>query len=76
MNIEEAEALCAKAVEQVSQTWEAFINDEELEQVTQQLHIAEADFNKLKNDLKKLPTTKKMSKDLDLKKLQQQVARL
>ena len=25
--IEEAEALCAKAVEQVSQTWEALIDD-------------------------------------------------
>ena len=42
-NIEEAEALCAKAVEQVSQSWEALIEDEEFEQVIEQLRAAEAE---------------------------------
>ena len=32
--IQEVEALCAKVVEQVSQTREPLINDEELDQVT------------------------------------------
>ena len=31
--IEETEALCAKEFEQVSQTWEAFIDYEEIEKV-------------------------------------------
>ena len=76
MRIEEAKALCAKAAEKVSQSWEALIDDEELEQVTQQLHTVEEDINNMKNDLKKMPTTKNMRKDFGLKKLQQQVAKL
>ena len=31
--IEEAEALCAKVVKQISQTWEDLIDDEELEKL-------------------------------------------
>ena len=76
MKVEEAEALCSKVVEQVSQAWEALIDDEELEQVTQQFHTTEAEFNKLQDDLKKLPMTEKMSKVVDMKKLQQQVEKL
>ena len=76
MKIKEVEALCAKVVEQVSQSWEDLINDEELEQVTKKLHTVEEKFKKLKNDIDKLPMTENMSKDVDLKKLQQQVARL
>ena len=33
-NIEEEEVLCAKAIKQVSQSWEVLIDDTELEQVT------------------------------------------
>ena len=36
--IEEAEALCAKEVEQVSQSYEDLIDDEELEKVKEQIH--------------------------------------
>ena len=52
------------------------MDDEELEQITEQLHTAEVDFNKLKRDLKKLLTIEKMAKVDDMKKLQQQVAKL
>ena len=75
-NTEEEEVLCAKAVEHVSQSWEALIDNTELEQVTDKLHTAEADVNKLKNELKMLLTVEKMPKDADMKKLQYHVARL
>ena len=42
-NIEETEALCAKAVEKVSQTWEALINDEELEKFIERLRTIETE---------------------------------
>ena len=41
--IEEVEALCAKVIKQVSQTWEALIDDAELEKLVEQLHIAETE---------------------------------
>ena len=69
--IQEVEALCAKAYEQVSQSWEALIDDAELEQVTEKIYTVEMDFNKLKVELKKLPLVEKMSKATYLKILQQ-----
>ena len=76
LKIGEKEVLCAKAVEQVSQSWEALIDDTDLKQVTQQLHTAKADINKLKNEQKKLPIMEKMTKAANFKRLQQQVAGL
>ena len=46
-NIGELEALCSKVVEQVSQSWEALIDDEELEKIMEQLHTVELE---LKNN--------------------------
>ena len=74
--IEEAVALRAKEVEQVSQLWEALIDDEELEKVTEQLCIAEAEVNQLKNEVKNLLIVEKMAKASDMKKLQQHVSKL
>ena len=53
--IEEENALCAKAAKQVSQTWEALIDDVELEKVAEQLHTAETKANQMKNEMKKPP---------------------
>ena len=39
--IEEADALCAKAINQVSHTWEAPINDSKLEKVVEELCTVE-----------------------------------
>ena len=47
-----------------------------MEQVIEKLHTVEEDVNKLKNELKKLPSTENMAKDADMKKLKQQVERL
>ena len=74
--MEDAEVLCAEALEHVCQSWEALIDDEQLEQVTEQLYTMEAEFNKLKNDLKKLLTVEKMTNVTDMKKLQHQIAKL
>ena len=74
--IQEAKALYAKAYEQVSQSWEALVDDKELEKVIKQFHTTKEIFNKLKNELKKLPIVEKMSNNVDFKIIQQQVARL
>ena len=52
--IKEAEALCAKEVKQVSQTWEALINDQELKKVAEQLRTDETKANQMKNKMKKI----------------------
>ena len=39
--IEEVEALCAKVVDQFSQTWESLIDEYELEKIIEQLHTGE-----------------------------------
>ena len=52
------------------------MDDTELEQVTKQFHTTKESFNKLKNELKKLPIVEKMSNNVDFKIIQQQVARL
>ena len=54
-NIEEAKAVCAKAVDQVSQDWEEIIDDAELEKVTEELGIIEANVNMMKSGMKKFP---------------------
>ena len=74
--IEEMEALCAKSFEQVSQTWESLIDDEDLEKFVKQLCTSKIEVNQLKNEMKKLPLVEKMDKVVDMKKLQHQVAML
>ena len=68
--IEEAKVLCAKGEEKVSQTWEALIDDEELEKFTKKLHTTEIEVTQMKNEMKKLPLAEKMAKDSKMKKLQ------
>ena len=43
--IEQEEAMCAKSVDQVSQAWEALIDDTELEKVIDELCIIEVNMN-------------------------------
>ena len=74
--IEVVEALCAKAVKQVSQTWEDLIDDEELNKLTEWLRIVETKVNQLKNEMKKFPLVHKMVKSTDMKRIQKQVTTL
>ena len=65
-NIKEAEALCTKAVEQVSQSEEALIDNEELLKVTEYLYTIEVEVNQLKNEVKKLQIVEKMADTADI----------
>ena len=48
----------------------------ELQDITQRLHAVETSLDSLQTSLKDLPLVEKMSKDIELKALQQQVAKL
>ena len=50
--IKDAKSLCTKAVDQVSQAWEALIEDAELDKVTQDLCTVETEVTQLKNEMK------------------------
>ena len=69
--IEEAEALCAKAIDQVSQTWESLIEDIELQKFADEIGRTDTKVTQLKNDMKQLPLAQKMAKVTKMKKLQQ-----
>ena len=74
--MKEAEALCVKEVEQVSQIWEVLIDDEEIEKVKEQLHTAETKVNQLNIEMKELSLVEKMAKSIEMKRLQKQVTTL
>ena len=74
--IEYVEALCAKVVEQFSQTWEALIDDEELEKVAEELITPKMEINQMRNEMKKFPLAKKLAKVEEMKKPHQQVTML
>ena len=67
---EEAETLCAKFVDQASQTWEALIDDNELEKVVEELCRVETKETQLKYEMKKLPLAEKMDKAAEMKKFE------
>ena len=60
----------------LKQQWESSFDDTKLEQVIEKLHVVEADFTQLNNEVKKLQKIENMAKDVDMKKLHQQVSRL
>ena len=60
----------------MSQNWESLIDDVKLEKVTEELCTAETEVTWLKNEMKKLPLAQKMTKAVEMKKLQKQVAAL
>ena len=68
------EEFCAKAVEQISQTWGALIDDEDLQKFREPWRTVETEVNQ--NGMKKLLLAEKMAKAAEMKKLQQQVATL
>ena len=53
--IEEVESSYAKAVNQVSQTWEALIDNTKLKKFAKEMRITEIGVTQLKNEMKKLP---------------------
>ena len=69
--IDEVEPLFTKADKQVSQTWKALIDDDELYKVTEQLRTTEEKVNQLQNKMKKLPLLEKMVESSNKKRLQQ-----
>ena len=71
--MKEEKVLCTNALDQVSQPWEALIDDVELEKVTEELHIAETELTQLKNEMKQLPLVKKIAREIEMKKLQQHI---
>ena len=50
--IQEAEALCAKAYDQVSPTWEALMDDVELQDIAKRLHMVDTNMASLRTSLK------------------------
>ena len=65
--IQEAKAPCAKAYDQVSPTWEALMDDVELQDITKRLHMVDTNMASLWTSLKDLPQFENMSKAVDLK---------
>ena len=74
--IQEAKALCAKVYEQVSQAWEALMDDVELQDITKKIHEEEVSLAGLQTSLKYLSLIEKMSKVAEHKVLQQEVTKL
>ena len=54
--IQEAEALCAKAYKQVSHSWEALMDGIDLQQITEKLRGVDFGLTSLQNSLKILST--------------------
>ena len=50
--IEEAEQICAKVVDQVSQTWEALIDNEKSQRIASELTTFEANITQIKSEMK------------------------
>ena len=74
--IQEVDALFAKEYAQVSQSWEALMDNVDLEKIIEKIHTTEENLNRIKNELKKFLSVDKMSKVVDFKTLQQQVSKL
>ena len=74
--IEGAKEICAKVVDQVSQTWEALIDDAKSQKIANELTAFEVNITKKRNDMKQLPLTQKMAKATEMRKLQQQITML
>ena len=51
------------------------MDDVELDQVVEKIHTIESNLNGIRNELKKLPPIKKTGNDVNLKTLQQLVAK-
>ena len=64
------EAICAKAVDQVSQTWEALMDDEESQKIVNDLTSLEENITQIRNDMNQLPLAHKMAKATEMRKLQ------
>ena len=67
--IQEAEVPCAKDYDQVSPTWEALMDDVELQDITKRLHMVDTNMASMRTSLKALPQVENMSKAIDLKEL-------
>ena len=71
--IEEAEAICVDVVYQFSRAWEALMDDAESEKLANELTTVESNISMIRNEIKQLPLVNKMDKEIEMRKLQQQV---
>ena len=54
-NIEEVEVVCANVVDQVSQAWEALMDDAESKKIAKELTTVEANITQIRNEMNNLP---------------------
>ena len=69
--IEEAETICAKVVDKVSQTWEPLMDDEQSKKIANEITSLKSNITQIMNDMKELPLAQKMDKATEMRKLQQ-----
>ena len=72
--IDESEKTCAKVVDQVSQTLEALMDDEQSQRIASDLTAFEANIMQIWNRMKKIPLEQKKVKAAKMWKLQQKMA--
>ena len=61
-DIENAKHACAKPVDQVSQTWETLMDDEQSQNITGYLTALESNIVQMQNEVKQLPLEHKKVK--------------
>ena len=74
--IQEVEVLCVRAYGTDSETWEALMDDVELQDVRKIIHVEETILVALQTSLKSLAPVENISKDDKIKVLHQQVSKL
>ena len=57
--IEDAKQTCAKAIDQVSQTWETLMDDEQSQNIANEFTTVEANITQIRNEMKQLPLEQK-----------------
>ena len=67
--IEETQVVCANVVDQVSQYWEALMDDVESEKLAKELTTVEGNIAQIRNEMKQFPLAHKMAKETEMRKL-------
>ena len=74
--IREGEALCTKAADDVATIWGALLEDETVEEIRCSSREADEKINTAKAKMKKLVLQQKVTKNVEIKRLQQEVQTL
>ena len=62
--IENAKKTCDKVMDQVSQTWEALMDDEKSQRIANDLTVVEENIMQMRNETKQMPLEKKKFKTI------------